>query len=196
LSGEAVSLIAGLFGKLPAHGDFVQRGWPQETVSALDEWLTEGLAAERADLDDDAFAVRMSAGPMWQGYLPPGTAGPLAMHLALAPSIDKAGRYFFLTSGVAGPAAAVWAQASQAPAFAASLENAMYDALASALDAETLLATVTEAVQPPDARAEMLAGVALPSQSAWWIDAPEPVLLRSERNDTILLAQLLDGGTA
>ena len=192
-----MSLIAGLFGKLPAHGDFVQRGWPQETVSALDEWLTAGLAAERADFDDDdAFAARMSAGPMWQGYLPPGTAGPLAVHLALAPSIDKAGRYFFLTSGVAGTAEAVWAQASQAPAFAASLENAMYDALASTLDAETMLATVTEAVQLPDARAEMLAGVALPSRSAWWIDAPEPVLLRSERNDTILLAQLLDGGTA
>ena len=133
---------------------------------------------------------------MWQGYLPPGTAGPLAIHLALAPSIDKAGRYFFLTSGVAGPAAAVWAQASQTSAFAASLEAAMYDALASTLDAETMLIAVAEAVRSPDARAEMLAGVALPAQGAWWIEAAEPVLLLSERNDTKLLAQLLNGGTA
>ena len=193
-------LVPGLFGKLPAHGDFVDRGWPTETVAALDAWLTGGVAHVRAGVDgDSAFADRLSAAPMWQAYLAPGWAGPHALHLALAPSIDKAGRYFFLTAGVAGPADAVWAVAAQQPGFGAALDTVMYDALGGSVDADGMRGIIADAADTPSPRARMLAAAALPGGSAWWIGDVEdgdPVLLRHARADDMLIDLLLDGGAA
>ncbi len=206
MPGEAVSdagspggLVAGLFGKLPAHGDFVERGWPPEVTGALDTWLTAAVAAEREGIDDDTFEARMNAAPLWQGYVAPGLAGPLALHLALAPSIDKAGRYFFLTAGVAGPADLVWSVAAQQPRFGSALETAMYDALGGDLDADAMLGVVADAVDTPDARAAMLGGLALPDGTAWWVGDPAdgaPVLVRRASADRALIDLLLSGGEA
>ncbi len=191
-------MTPGLYGKLPAHGDFVARGWEGAQVAALDAWLTSGLAAIRDGLDDDDFAARLTAAPLWRGYIPPGACGAEAMHLALAPSIDSAGRYFFIAAGVAGAAAPVWATASQSSGFADAVEAATYDALGGALDADALASAIAAAAPAPDARAEFLAGVSLPPSSAWWVADPvdgAPVGLRAASVDTALLQRLV-GGTA
>jgi type VI secretion system protein ImpM len=188
----------GLYGKLPAHGDFVARGWDGPQVAALDAWLTSGLAAIRGGLDDDAFAARLTAAPLWRGYIPPGACGAAAMHLALAPSIDSAGRYFFIAGGVAGAAEPVWAAASQSPGFADAVEAATYDALGGGLDADAYAAAIAAAMPTSDPRAEFFAGVSLPPSSAWWIADPAdgaPVGLRATTVDTALLERLV-GGTA
>jgi type VI secretion system protein ImpM len=189
----------GLYGKLPAHGDFVARGWDGAQVAALDAWLTGGLAAIRSGLDDDAFAARLTAAPLWRGYIPPGACGAAAMHLALAPSIDSAGRYFFIAGGVAGDAAPVWAAASQSPGFADAVEAATYEALGGALDADAYAAAIAAVAPAADARAEFLAGVSLPDSSAWWVADPAeggPVGVRSRTVDAALLARLVDGAPA
>jgi len=188
----------GLYGKLPAHGDFVARGWDGPQVAALDAWLTSGLAAIRGGLDDDAFAARLTAAPLWRGYIPPGACGAAAMHLALAPSIDSAGRYFFIAGGVAGAAEPVWAVASQSPGFADAVEAATYEALGGNLDADGYAAAITGATPAPDARGEFLAGVSLPPSSAWWVADPaegDAIGLRAETVDAALLQRLV-GGTA
>ena len=192
-------MTPGIYGKLPAHGDFVTRGWDGAQVAALDAWLTSGLAAIRDGLDDDGFAARLTAAPLWRGYIPPGACGAEAMHLALAPSIDSAGRYFFIAGGVAGDAEAVWAAASQSPAFADAIEAATYDALGGELDADAYAAAIAGAAPAPDARAAFLAGVSLPADSAWWVADPAegtPVGVRARAIDAALLVRLVVGETA
>lgn len=192
-----MTVTPGLYGKLPAHGDFVARGWDGTQVAALDAWLTEGLAAIRRASDDDAFAATLTAAPLWRGYIPPGACGEAAFHLALAPSIDSAGRYFFIAGGVAGEAAPVWAAASQSPGFADAVEAATYDALGGALDADAYAARIAAATPAHDARGAFLASVSLPSASAWWVADPAegaPVAVRATSVDAALLARLVAGG--
>lgn len=191
-------LTPGAFGKLPAHGDFIARGWPAATVAALDAWLTDGLSSVRDGLDDDTFAARMTHAPMWRGYVPPGACGDAALHLALAPSIDSAGRYFFIAGGVAGDAPGVWATASQTPAFADTVEAATYDALGGGVDANAYAAAIAAAVPVVGDRARFLADVSLPVDSAWWIADPAegaPIAVRSGVVDAALLGRLVAGGT-
>lgn len=77
---------AALFGKLPAHGDFVRRGDP-ELVQTLDGWLT-------AEVDRFAMSAgyeldeRLSELPTWCFRLPGDISG------ALAASRDKVGRLY------------------------------------------------------------------------------------------------------
>ncbi len=121
------------------------------------------------------------------------------MHLALAPSIDSAGRYFFIAGGVAGEAAPVWAVASQSPAFADAVAAATYDALGGALDADGYAAAIAAATPALDDRAAFLAGVSLPQASAWWVADPaagEPVGVSATTVDTALLHRLVAGGQA
>lgn len=191
------ALTPGLYGKLPAHGDFVARGWGGAVVAALDAWLTDGLAAIRGAADDAAFAATLTAAPLWRGYIPPGACGDAAFHLALAPSIDAAGRYFFIAGGVAGEAAPVWAVASQSPGFADAVEAATYDALGEGLDADGYAGRIAAATPEPDGRAVFLADVSLPATSAWWVADPAegaPVAVRAARVDAALLSRLVAGG--
>ena len=193
-------MTPGLYGKLPAHGDFVGRGWDAPQIAALDAWLTGGLAAIHSAADDDeVFAAALTAAPLWRGYIPPGACGDAAFHLALAPSIDSAGRYFFIAGGVAGDAATVWAAASQSPGFADAVEAATYDALGGALDADAYAAAIAAATPAPDVRAQFLASVSLPPASAWWIADPAegaPIAVRAASVDAALLSRLVAGGHA
>ncbi len=193
------AVAPGFTGKLPAHGDFVARGWGSSQVAAVDDWLTGGIAAIRSGADDAAFAGTLTAAPLWRGYVPPGACGPAALHLALAPSIDSAGRYFFIAGGIAGEAEPVWAAASQTPGFADAIEAATYDALGGGLDADAYAARIAAAVPDLGPHAAFLAGMSLPAASLWWVANPAegaPVGLRSPIVDAALLVRLVAGGHA
>ncbi|QMW23358.1 type VI secretion system-associated protein TagF [Sandaracinobacteroides saxicola] len=190
-------MTPGLFGKLPAHGDFVARGWDAATVAAVDGWLMEGVAAVRAASGEDGFAGAMAAGPLWHHWLPPGVVGEQALHGVLTPTVDSAGRLFLLLAGVAGEAAASWAVASQAPGFAEAVEAAAYEALAGGLDADGLQARIADAVPAVDARAHFLAGLSLPGEAAFWVAAPAegaPLGMRRRGVDAGVLCELVSGG--
>ncbi|MCC2975704.1 type VI secretion system-associated protein TagF [Sphingomonas sp. PL-96] len=75
-----------LFGKLPAHGDFVARGLAFDMRDALDGWLSASLLDAR-DAYGAAFEERFDAAVPWQCE-GDGVAG------AIAASQDAAGRRF------------------------------------------------------------------------------------------------------
>lgn len=187
-------LAAGLFGKLPAHGDFVWRGWPDAINARIDAWLTEGVASLRARLGDGGFAEAMQAAPLWHGWL--ALDAGVAVHGILTPTVDSAGRLFLLLAGVAGDPTDVWALASQQPGFAAAAEGAAYDALAGGLDADALHARLCEAVPALDGVGRFLASLSRPDGSAFWVPNPvagPPVALPGATLDAATLARLVEG---
>src|SRR5450631_3055098 len=102
--------MLGLYGKLPAHGDFVRRNLAQTFVARWDEWLQTCMSAAKLALDDEFHAV-WAAAPSWRFCVPPGACGTTAVSGVLIPSHDMVGRLFPLTlalllpAGVASPSA-------------------------------------------------------------------------------------------
>ena len=84
---SAPAATIGLFGKLPAHGDFVRRGLPGPVVDALDDWLQAELG--RAD---DLPAVLDALAPM-RFATSAVAAGEVAVGTLVA-SADKVGRVY------------------------------------------------------------------------------------------------------
>ncbi|WP_310497903.1 type VI secretion system-associated protein TagF [Sandarakinorhabdus sp.] len=186
-------VTAGLFGKLPAHGDFVTRGWSLDVVTRLDGWLTDGIAALRANVGEDGFAHAMQSGPLWHCWL---SLGAAALHGVITPTVDSAGRLFLLVAGVTGGRSDIWAIASQQPAFAGAAEAAVYDALGAALDADGLALRLAEAIPPVDGVGRFLADLSLPAASAFWVANPAagpPVALPGEALDAGTVARLVMG---
>jgi len=91
-TGNAV----GLYGKLPAAGDFVTRALPSAFVAPWDDWLQRSLVASRAQLAERWIAIYLES-PIWRFALQPQVCGPQAWTGMLMPSVDRAGRYFPLT---------------------------------------------------------------------------------------------------
>lgn len=75
-----------IFGKLPAHGDFISRGIAGDLRAAIDQWLSDWLAAARAACGDSFTTAYESAAP-WLFEGPRTTA-------VLMPSMDAVGRQF------------------------------------------------------------------------------------------------------
>jgi len=123
----------GLTGKLPAHGDFVQRGLPASFCAPWDAWLEAGIAAAREALGE-GFGAAWDAAPAWRFALPAGACGPDAVAGVLVPSADTVGRRWPLAA-VATGASPLW----PAPWFAA-LEGAARAGLAAGADADALAA--------------------------------------------------------
>lgn len=91
----------GLFGKLPARGDFVRVELPGGFVQPWDAWLSAGIAAARASLAEDWQAAWFEA-PVWCFALGAGACGPQPAGGVLLPSLDKVGRLFPLTIACVG----------------------------------------------------------------------------------------------
>jgi type VI secretion system protein ImpM len=187
-------LAAGLFGKLPAHGDFVARGWPDALLARLDKWLADGLAAVRQRVGERGYADCLHAAPLWHLWLR--LDDETAVHGVITPTCDSAGRLFMLVAGAAGPLPDSWALASQQPGFAATAEAAAYRALAGELDADGLAATLADALPAPTGVGRFLAGLSLPVAGACWVPDPAagpPLALPAAAADAATLARLLEG---
>lgn len=120
-----------LFGKLPAHGDFVSRGLNAADRDALDGWLAGGLSAARDALGEEAFAELYDSAPPWRCIIAKDDDGVTAG--ALTPSIDAAGRRYpiYLALEVDRDAALEAAD---------RCEDLLYEALARRWDADTVVA--------------------------------------------------------
>ena len=90
------TIRAGLFGKLPRHGDFVRRGLPPGFVAAWDSWISAGLVAAQAALGE-AWTTTWGTAPVWRFHLAAGTCGPHAAAGIWRASSDQVGRDFPLT---------------------------------------------------------------------------------------------------
>ena len=120
---------AGLFGKLPARGDFVCRNLPGSFVSAWDAWLAGVLADSRARLGAAWLPAFLEA-PVWRFALAPGVCGPAAACGVWLPSVDRAGRYFPLALvGMVPLAPPGWFEAGEAAGRAALADATPEDVL-------------------------------------------------------------------
>jgi type VI secretion system protein ImpM len=127
----------GLFGKLPAHGDFLCRALPDSFVQPWDDWLQAGMAEARATLGEASYAEAWSSAPAWRFLLPPQACGPDAVAGLLLASEDLVGRRFPLTLAAL--------LAAEGPAPAEAWFVALHEAAAArGHTADTLLAALPE----------------------------------------------------
>lgn len=153
LSGGPVAI--GLYGKMPAHGDFVRRALPGSFVTPWDAWLAAGIAAARDRLGQEFAAVWDSA-PAWRFALPAGICGPDAVAGVMLPSADTVGRRFPLTVAALLPR-------GRAPdeGWFAGIEARAREAREGILDADALTRVLSAAgdAPPPTLPEETLLGL-------------------------------------
>ena len=166
----------GLFGKLPARGDFVRENLPRDFADAWDVWWQRGLAETQRRPADEWREAWLEA-PVWRFVLPPGLCGASGVLGLWMPSVDKAGRYFPLT--IAAIAASDWAsQAGPLTRFLDEAEEAGRDALDRDLSPTDLLDRVQAVFLDDEAPAtvpELVAG-----QATWWTEGGPRVAARLE----------------
>lgn len=164
--------VTWLFGKMPAHGDFVSRGLDPETRDALDRWLSDEMIAARQAYGDGFEAAYDGASP-WLMVTGEGAG-------AICPSMDSAGRRFPLLVG------RTCNDDGDAARTARGCENAIYRAFADGLAADQLHeALVTEL--PVDGGAAPGAG--------WWREENDRLpaaRLSGERPGGLITAMLKD----
>lgn len=154
-----------LFGKLPAHGDFVTRGLVAPAERAWDEWASGEIDAARARLGE-TFDVAHDAAPPCGFIVGPGPFGEGWRCGAAAPSVDSAGRRFLLVAGIdglTGPEAAF-----AGLTIARSAEAVIRTVLVGRLDADASLEALADAAPPPETLAAATVLAALPAVGLWW----------------------------
>jgi type VI secretion system protein ImpM len=139
----------GLFGKLPARGDFLRRGLPAGLTAPLDAWLQAALAASRAALGEGWPALWLES-PIWRFAAAAGVCGPVPAAGILLPSTDRVGRCFPLVLAAPLPAATALPDLLRgAEAWYARLEAAALDLLDETAAVETLEAALAAIGEPP-----------------------------------------------
>jgi type VI secretion system protein ImpM len=98
-------VAVGLYGKLPSHGDFLQRGINDAFVNRWDAWLQEGIFVFRRELGDSWADIFLTS-PVWRFALSSGVIGGAVWGGILLPSIDRVSRCFPLTIVAELPSAA------------------------------------------------------------------------------------------
>lgn len=166
-----------VFGKLPAHGDFIARGVPPAERDAIDAWLAGSLAEARERLGaafDDAY----DRAPPWR-FVDAGGGDGRGVAGALAPSIDAVGRRYPIV---------VMRHALEPDAVAATAEaceSLLFDALAGGWTADELFEAV--------AAIEVAAGAPVEEPPRWWTEGGEdfaPATLSGRRPRAILSSVL------
>jgi type VI secretion system protein ImpM len=98
-----VSDLIGIYGKLPAHGDFVDRHLPNDFIAPWDRWLQLSLTASKARLGASWIDHYLTA-PVWRFALTSRCVNKQNWLGILLPSVDSVGRYFPLTFALPLPA--------------------------------------------------------------------------------------------
>lgn len=91
-----MSNTLGIFGKIPAHGDFIERNLQRSFTTLWDDWLQRCLASSREQIGDSWLDYYLTS-PIWRFVLSVGAVDSQAWAGILVPSVDSVGRYFPLT---------------------------------------------------------------------------------------------------
>ncbi len=158
LAGSPRPQGAWLFGKLPAHGDFIGRGLSPEMREQLDLWLSADLARARARFGD--FDERYRLAPPW-AFTDCDPAGAWSGG-ALCLSVDAVGRRFPIV--VAVPAAG----SGEAEAVANAAMEMVFSALGEGWDAVRLHDALGAIAPNGSTVAEVT-----PDQPGWFIAAED-----------------------
>lgn len=129
----------GLYGKLPGHGDFIQRELPSNFVQTWDEWLQRAVHGSRELLGESWLDYYLTS-PIWRFVLSSGVINDQAWAGILVPSVDSVGRYFPLTMAVpVSPNSNPFALQVIAENWYQQLSDLAIEALQGALQADQLL---------------------------------------------------------
>lgn len=162
--------VTWLFGKMPAHGDFVSRGLDPDTRDALDRWLSDEMVAARTAFGEGFEAAYDGASP-WL-MVSDGGAG------AICPSMDSAGRRFPLMVGRTP------AEGDEATGIARACENAIYRAFQDSMTADELHVALAQEVPVEGDPAPV---------DGWWREANDvlPAAMIAGRRPGGLIAAML-----
>ncbi|MFC6634131.1 type VI secretion system-associated protein TagF [Microbulbifer taiwanensis] len=134
-----MSIATGLFGKLPGHGDFIQRQLPGSFVTPWDGWLQRAVHGSR-ELVGEPWLDYFLTSPVWRFALSAGVLDEQGWAGVLVPSVDSVGRYFPLTIAAPLPARSnPFALQVNADSWYRQLSDLAIEALQSALQADQLM---------------------------------------------------------
>jgi type VI secretion system protein ImpM len=141
----------GLYGKVPARGDFLSRRLDAEFVAAWDSWLQRVILESKTALGQRWLDCFLSA-PVWRFVVPADMFSKTGWAGLMLPSVDRVGRYFPLT--VAAPirdeSIDVPSTLRKALAWLEALENLALEALTPELDFDQFDARLAELRMPGD----------------------------------------------
>ncbi len=89
----SVDINIGLYGKLPAYGDFISRNLPVSVINMWDEWLQHYISGSKEELGDAWLDIYLTS-PIWRFVLSPGVMDGNTWAGLIMPSVDRVGRYF------------------------------------------------------------------------------------------------------
>jgi type VI secretion system ImpM family protein len=148
----------------------------------LDAWLSGSLARRAESLGEEGFAAVHDVAPVWRFVDRDEALGPGWTAGALSPSVDRAGRRFFILLA-AGRLSAEDA-GSRGEALARAMDDLIYEALIQGLDADALhraAALRIEETSPAAPPSDLAGGI-------WWLVDAEgrQVLQQRGRPDNII----------
>lgn len=152
--------MPGLYGKLPARGDFIQRDLPRAFLDAWDDWLQQALSRSREHLGEGWLRHYLNS-PVWRFVLSAGSCGSQPMAGLMMPSVDRVGRYFPLTLALPLPRGAdPLALLREGGHWFEQAEQLLLEALADDLELDRFIERVQSLGTPacPVAPASMAAG--------------------------------------
>jgi len=83
----------GLFGKLPAHGDFIMRNLPSAFIHAWDEWMQHYIAGTKEQMGEEWLDIYLTS-PIWRFVFSSGVIDENVWAGIMLPSVDRVGRYY------------------------------------------------------------------------------------------------------
>lgn len=135
------------YGKLPSLGDFAGRRMSHALTSEWDTWLRDGMEEMRR-ADDTGWPDAFVNAPLWFFIAPVAALGSSAIG-ALAPSMDRVGRYYPLTVMATAPCAdCPFADDLHIKAFLAGARAAIVDARRRTLTVDELDLRVSQLPSP------------------------------------------------
>ena len=135
---------AGLYGKLPAYGDFIFRNLNSAFINPWDEWLQYFISGSQEQIGDDWLTIYLSS-PIWRFVLSPGVIDTNMWAGLMMPSVDRVGRYFPIS--VVKPFAANVSPINfmmQQSNWFNTIESHCLTALDGRIDADELIANIAE----------------------------------------------------
>ncbi len=141
----------GIYGKLPAHGDFISRNLPSAFLNYWDEWLQGFIASSQEQLTEDWLNIYLT-GPIWRFVFSKGCVDGQAWIGLMMPSVDSVGRYFpfCVVNKLPDDCNLVDTLSSQANWFE-SMEEISLEALQNEIDADSLIEKLQEHPFEPQA---------------------------------------------
>lgn len=133
----------GLFGKLPAHGDFIYRDLPSHFINAWDAWLQGFVASSQQQLGDSWLDTYLTS-PIWRFVLSDGVVDGQGWAGIVLPSVDRVGRYFPFSIVTKVPVAANPFISIQQDSWFDAVEEQALSALSGNIQLEELVQTINQ----------------------------------------------------